>query len=233
MIIDNDLLLLGCLHIGSKNSDIELFEFYKKQLEVSDMEILVLGDMFENAIVSKKDMMWDQCCSPDEQMDICYKLLFPFKSRIVGWVTSNHSERSWKDVGINLDRRMVLQLGLKESLYKGQNGSINWHNTKIVFAHGAGYGCNTWRDADQLLKIYPQADIVAVSHRHEMAATWRSNFNITSDNKNIRKDVLYIRTGSLMNYARYASRLLYLPQKPGFSVIHKIGDCIHPDITGI
>lgn len=214
------LVIVGCLHAGSKAANLEWFKQYLDMAKDKDTSLLLLGDLFENAIPARGEgMMFEQNLTPDEQIEAVGELLDPVRHKIIGCVTSNHSERTYKEVGINMDKRLLRELGVKDSVYKGQQGIVSFSGKRIVFAHGTGAGTNTWADANKLLKIYPSADIITVSHKHELEQHWHGNFDISSNGSRIPKFVPFVRTGSLMQYPRYAQRELYSPQKPGFAVI--------------
>lgn len=219
------LVLIGCVHIGMKSANLDWFKDYVKMAQDRDTSLLLLGDLFENAIPSRGEgMMFEQNLTPDEQIETAAELLAPVSHKIVGCVTSNHSERTYKEVGINMDKRLLRELGVKDSVYKGQQGIVSFAGKRIVFSHGTGAGSNTWGDANKLLKIYPTADIIALSHKHELEQHWNGNFDITANGSRIPKFIPFVRTGSLMQYPRYAQRELYSPQKPGFAIIDFLED---------
>lgn len=215
-----NLVLFGCLHAGSKAANPQWAKDYVAKSIALNASVLLLGDLFENAIPSRGEgMMFEQNLTPDEQIEKVAELLYPIKNRIIGSVTSNHSERTYKEVGINMDKRLLRELGVKDNVYKGQQGIVNFAGKKVVFSHGNGAGSNTWADANKLLKIYPTADIIALSHKHELEQHWHGNFDITPKGHRVQKFIPFVRTGSLMEYPRYAQRELYTPQKPGFAII--------------
>lgn len=228
------LLLIGCLHAGSKAFRRDLAEKYIERVQKEDMDILLLGDLFECATPAKQEQMYEQYSTTDEQLDEVVELLRPVKNRIKGCSTSNHSERAYIAAGVNLDRRLIRELGLPESIYKRYHGVIKYQGKTIVFSHGNGSGCNTWGDAEKLLRMYPAADVVALSHRHSLDAGWKGRFDIGKNGQRIKKDILLVRTGSLLEYPRYAEKELYFPQKLGFTILTFNNDgSVTPDVSGI
>ena len=217
------LVLLGCSHTGSKSSDPQALLDYVKLLEDKNTWGLSLGDLFENAIVARGEgMMNDQNLTPDEQIDEVSRIFRPVADKFLGAVTSNHSRRTYKEVGIDLDHRLWRELG-QEKVYKGLQGTIAFAGKTIAFAHGAGSGDN-WSDALKLFKIYPGVDIICVSHRHEMTMKWHGSLKVNRDGDKAKRYCLFVRTGGLMGYAKYAQEALYSPQKPGFSSIFFLPD---------
>lgn len=228
------LVLFGCAHSGSRASNIHWLIHYAKMLEEPNTFGLSLGDLFENAIPSRgQGMMWDQSLTPEEQMEELCSIFYPVRKKFIGACTSNHSERTWKEVGINLDRLLWQRMGVPQ-IYRGLEGTCTFAGKRIAFAHGLGHGTNEWGDARKLLAIYPTVDIVAVSHRHEMASKWYGNFEVDRRGTKHPRWVLFARTGGLMEWARYARRELYTPQKPGFTVLYFPNDgSVRTDTNGL
>ena len=228
------LVIIGCVHSGAKAADIADFKKYADLAEDKDTYLLILGDLFENAIPSRGEgMTFEQTLTPDDQLDEIDRILRPVKHKIIGACTSNHSERTYKECGIDLDKQLYKRLGMREGIYKGLQGVVQFAGKKIAFAHGTGSGANAWADAKKLFSIYPTVDMIAVSHRHEMTAAWHGNYSLDSKCRRIEKSILFVRTGGLMGWARYAQRELYTPQKPGFSIVSFFADGhMEPDISG-
>lgn len=228
------LIIFGCVHCGSKSADINDFIKYAKLLDDDNTFGLITGDLFENAITARGEgMMNDQHLTPDEQIDEISRILRPYKDKIIGACTSNHSRRTYKEVGIDMDKRLWKELGVKEGIYRGLQGVVIFEGKKIAFAHGNGRG-GDWGDNKRLFTIYPDADIIATSHKHEMLSKWHGNFRIDTRGRRTKKYVLFVRTGGLMNWAPYAQEELYSPQKPGFSVLYFLPDGkVRADTNGV
>lgn len=232
------LVIIGCVHSGSKSADINDFKKYADLAREPNTHLLILGDLFENAIVARGEgMMNDQNLTPDEQLDEIDAILRPVKDKIVGACTSNHSRRSYKEVGIDIDNQLYKRLGCPEGIYQGLQGVCMFAGKRIAFAHGNGSGDN-WTDSKKLFTIYPTADIVATSHRHEMQSKWYGSCDSFAsrqrDRKRRRKYTLFVRTGGLMDWAPYAQEQLYSPQKPGFSILYFPPDgSVRVDTNGI
>ena len=159
------IVIVGCAHSGSRAADINEFKRYVDLAEEPDTYLLILGDLFENAIPSRGEgMMFEQSLTPDDQIDEVDRILRPVKDKIIGACTSNHSRRTYKEVGIDMDAQLYKRLGIHK-VYQGLQGVVLFEGKQIAFAHGMGSGDN-WNDAKRLFAVYPQADIVAVSQRH-------------------------------------------------------------------
>ena len=227
------LVIIGCVHSGSKHADINDFKKYVDLADDPNTRLLILGDNFENAIpASGKGMVFEQNLTPDEQIDEIARILHPHRASIIGACTSNHSARTYREVGIDMDSQLYKRLEVS-NIYKGQQGVVMFEGKKIAFAHGHGSGDN-WSDSKKLYAIYPDADIVATSHRHEMTSKWHGNFKIDGRGRVSKKYVLFVRTGGLMDWARYAQEKTYTPQKPGFAILYFLPDGkVRVDTNGI
>lgn len=227
------LVLIGCVHSGAKAADINDFKKYANLAKERDTYLLILGDLFENAIPSRGEgMMFEQNLTPQEQLDEIEAILTPVREKIIGACTSNHSERTYKEVGLDMDRELYLRLR-RYAVYKDLQGVVEFAGKRIAFAHGGGSGEN-WTDSKRLFAIYPTVDIVATSHRHEMTMKWFGNYELDKNCERKEKYILFVRTGGLMGWARYAQRELYTPQKPGFSILYFPSDgTIRVDTNGL
>lgn len=228
------LILVGCGHIGAKAAEVQTFKDHIDLAAEPNTYLLVLGDVFENAIPSRgMGMMFEQALSPEDQLDEADRIFRPYKDKIVGACTSNHSRRTYKEVGIDIDKQLYKRIGCRQSVYKGLQGVVVFGGKKIAFAHGNGSGDN-WNDALKLFKIYPTADIVITSHRHEMTSKWHGSYTLDAKGRRTKKFVRFVRTGGLMGWAEYAQEELYSPQKPGFSVLYFMPDgTVRDDTNGI
>jgi len=223
---DKHLVVFGCAHSGSKSADIRDLEKYLQLLDLPNVWGIGLGDWFENAIPSRGlGMTFEQSLTPDEQIDEIARMIRPRKRKFIAAVTSNHSYRTYEACGIDMDHRMWKELGMSH-IYRGLEGTVVFAGKRIAFAHGLGYGTNEWGDARKLMAAYPTVDLVLVSHRHEMAGKWHGNFTVDRRGTKQKRDILFARTGGLMNWARYARKELYTPQRRGFTIItfHADGD---------
>lgn len=227
------LVILGCVHSGSRHASLSDFKRWVDLAEDEDTYLLSLGDLFENAIPARGEgMVWDQTATPDDQIDDVERILRPVRHKIVGACTSNHSRRTYKEVGIDMDRQLFKRLGISH-VYHGLQGVVTFAGKKLAFAHGNGSGDN-WNDAKKLFAIYPVVDIVATSHRHEMQSKWYGNYRIDHRGYKSRRHILFVRTGSLMDWASYAQAELYTPQKPGFTVLYFPPDgTVRVDTNGV
>lgn len=232
---ETPIVLIGCLHLGSKSHDAKLAEGYRNYiLKNRKAKVILLGDLMECSIPGHKpETMWGQDRTPQEQYNDALEYIRPFKARVVGACTSNHSARIRKATSIDLDAQLAQALGY-EDVYKGVGGvtkvKVGRQEYKVAIAHGRASGMDPWRDAKQLLSVYPYVDMVALSHKHRMVWEWFGHL----DNDNNLKKVAFVRTGATLTYARYAQEAMYTPNIPGFSIVW-LGEkerSIRPDTSG-
>lgn len=216
--MSNKLVVLGCSHLGHRNADI-----YKLQ-KYLDMgaDLIDIGDTFEAGVPDKKAKAMEQVMSLDEQYHMGLDMYAGHK--VLAKCTSNHSNRVWESIGFDFDKAFCRDLKIP---YFEARGQIKWNGYKISFHHGYGSGMNEWKDAKEVLNVYPDSDIVLVSHKHFMAH--KTFYNYLNGN---RHETHFIRTGSVLDNARYARVANYEPNYPGFSVIEVGPNGLSVDITG-
>lgn len=231
------LVIFGCVHIGHRNADLDMAKRYVTWAKNTGAHCLLLSDNFENAVPQKAHMMFDQNLDPQEQLDFGEELYRPIAKQIIGLVQGNHSNRTRKEAGIDMDREMAIRLGIK-SKYSPNQGFVSVKAGKnhysIAFRHGAGMGSNTFGNCIGLMRTFPTADICAASHTHETAATTRGFWDVVKG-KRVQREVTLINTGSLMDYPRYADQAYYSPNKKGFAIawLGKNNKEVIVDVSGV
>lgn len=213
------VVLFGCVHLGMRYSDKRMAQAYVRRVKEEKGFAILLGDNFECSIPGHKpETMWDQKETVEEQLEEAVELYKPIAKQVIGSCTSNHSARVYKATSIDLDGILANSLGSRAS-YKGPTGLVSLRlgrvSYKILINHGMGSGVNEWGDAQRALHVYPESDIVAVSHKH-YCATREVGQRVNGKTR----PVTFARTGSLMDYARYAQSALYAPQPKGFTILY-------------
>lgn len=215
------LVLFGCVHIGAKTQDKAMFDRYLQFVNDMDAYAILLADNHECAIPKKASMMLEQDLTPQEQYEEGVRQFGKIKKHIIGACTGNHANRAYKEAGIELDKQMADRLGYLDRYFTWQGfvsvkvGKIEY---KIAFKHGTGAGSDDFRNARELLKSHPTADICASSHTHRLANGWGGYFDIKGRERSVHP-VCFVSTGSLLNYPRYADEAGYSPQRKGFAIL--------------
>jgi hypothetical protein len=170
------LVLFGCVHIGHKNADLDMAKRYVEWVKKTGAYCLLLSDNFENAIPQKAHMMFDQVMEPQEQIDYGEELFGPIRKQIMGLVQGNHSNRTRKEAGLDMDRELAIRLGIR-SRYNPNQGftplRVGRHYYSVAYRHGSGVGSNTFGNCLNLMRAFPTADICAASHTHETASDYK------------------------------------------------------------
>lgn len=217
------LVIMGCIHIGHRNADLKLAQKYVDFVKKNNAVVLLLSDNFENAIPQKAHMMFSQNMTPQEQLDYGEELFYPIRKNIVGLVQGNHSGRTRKESGIDMDYELAKHLGIKKAYNPNQGfvvikaGKVNYG---VAYKHGTGFGINTFGNTLTLMRQFPSADICAGSHTHELATTSRGFWDIDKNGKRVRHDVTLVNTGSLLDFPSYADEAYYAPQRKGFAILY-------------
>ena len=214
------LVLFGCVHIGHKNADMDMAKQYVTWAKQNGAYALLLSDNFENAVPQKAFMMYDQMIDPEEQIDYGEELYRPIAKQIMGLVQGNHSNRTRKEAGLDMDRQLAIRLGIRQRYFPNQGYvalKAGKNHYSVAFRHGTGVGSNTFGNCINLMRAFPTADICAASHTHETATTTRGFWDVVKG-KRVQREVTLINTGSLMNYPRYADQAYYAPNKKGFAI---------------
>lgn len=214
------LVLFGCVHIGHKNADLEMAQRYVEWTRRNGAYALLLSDNFENAVPQKAHMMFDQVIDPEQQIDFGETLFAPIAKQIMGLVQGNHSNRTRKESGLDMDRELAIRLGIRSRYNPNQGFTVlkaGKNHYSVAYRHGSGVGSNTFGNCINLMRAFPTADICVASHTHETATTTRGFWDVVKG-KRVKRDVTLINTGSLMDYPRYADQAYYSPNKKGFAI---------------
>lgn len=214
------LVLFGCVHIGHKNADLAMAKRYVDWAKKSGAYCLLLSDNFENAIPQKAHMMFDQVIEPSEQIDYGEELFWPIRKQIMGLVQGNHSNRTRKEAGLDMDRELAIRLGIRNRYNPNQGFTTlkaGKNHYSVAYRHGTGVGSNTFGNCINLMRAFPTADICVASHTHETATTTRGFWDAIKG-KRVQREITLINTGSLMDYPKYADQAYYPPNRKGFAI---------------
>lgn len=231
------VVFFGCVHIGHKNSDMEMAKRYVNWAQSNGAYCLLLSDNFENAVPQKAHMMFDQLIDPEAQIDYGEELFYPIRKQIMGLVQGNHSNRTRKEAGLDMDRQLAIRLGIRQRYYPNQGLAslkAGKNHYSVAFRHGTGVGSNTFGNCISLMRSFPGVDICAASHTHETASTTRGFWDVVKG-KRVQREVTLINTGSLMDYPRYADQAYYSPNKKGFAIawLSKKEKEVIVDVSGV
>lgn len=99
-----EIVCLNDLHIGSKNFDKKLLQSYIDYIKSkNNVYVIVVGDYIDNPIKSSKSFEHG-AESPQKEFETAIKMLSEIPtSRWLAFVTGNHSTRTWREAGIDID----------------------------------------------------------------------------------------------------------------------------------
>lgn len=170
----------------------------------------------------------------DEQVDICYQLLQPYKERIIGLGDGNHEKQVTLRCGTNPTKRLCRRLGcqylgyswLVKLMLRGVNGGTR--KLVIYGHHGWGGGSRTQgADITKFSKIVKhwQADIFLFGHVHKLQSDKINRIGLFGE-KMISKPKLLCICGTFMktylksNVSTWSEEKGYPPVEVGGLVVH-------------
>ena len=222
------ILTLNDWHYGALNCDLQRIKKLIKYIEETDnCYAVMLGDLIENSNKhSVADGVYNQTCSPDDQLVDIIELLKPIKHKIIGSVTGNHEERTQKDDGVNLTRIISSALDVeyfghelmlsivRESGNHTKAASFYFNHTKI----GGKNAMTIMNTIDRDVASKMMFDIYVKAHDHHACVSPPIQYMMF--NKRTSKIDLHSRyivlTGSFLHRANsYATKRPYAPTLVG------------------
>ncbi len=136
------------------------------------------GDLCESTIRSSKGEIFKQIGTPQDQRDQMIEWLYPYRHKILGFVSGNHEDRIYKEAGVDITKDIAKALGVpyrsEGLLHKITFGDGN-NRTKgkpyvFWFYQTHGYGGARTKSA-KAVKVertatWIHADFYAMSHDH-------------------------------------------------------------------
>ena len=93
---------LGDVHIGAKTCNLELLS---KWVEIVKNDpfgyVVIVGDIMNMGLKRSKSNIYEEALNPLEQKELCYKILFQVKDKILAGCSGNHEQRGVREVGTN------------------------------------------------------------------------------------------------------------------------------------
>lgn len=215
------LLPLGDIHWGHPNCDQDKVRGYLEWAKREDAWILLMGDLIENNNKGSVGAgVYEQTMPPDDQIDEILELLGPHTDRIVGLLTGNHEERSFKDNGIDPSKYMARVLGVPYLRYAGFLRTVVGRHTYITYATHGGSGSATVAgklNAVKKLSGVAQADVYLMGHMHDLIESTSTVRTVDSRNRTVRDARQhFVVTGSFLGYEdSYSEMKNYSPPKLG------------------
>lgn len=184
----HNIVLTGDWHISNKEDASFVSSWLKKHLTKKD-ELILMGDLVDTGL--SQGMGWDQD-SVNKQLIYLKKILESYT--LLGYVSGNHERRIHKKAGLN-----PYQLLYGEETTEYMIDGI----VRINIQHGKSGAQNQALELGRLAQTYPDADIVALGHTHDLGIYM------------LPHQVIGLRTGSLQRYPDYAKRSIMIPKTLG------------------
>jgi len=160
---------------------------------------------------------------------VLVNLFGPHTSRIVGMLTGNHEERSFKDNGIDPSKYMARVLGVPYLRYAGFLRTVVGGYTYITYATHGGSGSATVAgklNAVKKLSGVAQADVYLMGHMHDLIESTSTVRTVDSRNRTVRDARQhFVVTGSFLGYEdSYSEMKNYSPPKLGAPRVRYSGE---------
>ena len=166
--------------------------------------------------------MYEQEFGPDKQIDLAVEFYQPVVKAglLLGMVSSNHHNRSLKEVGIDVTKRIARELRIP---YLGHSGFLLLRigeQTYTVFGHhGTGVGTTPSGKVGAIVKLghSVEADLILMGHVHTILHHVELVRTIDTKTKaTIKKPKHHVITGSYVDYdSGYAEEAQYTPETLG------------------
>jgi hypothetical protein len=218
-----ELVVLCDAHYGNPTFQEQFFEECIQYIKNGGNRYWIyLGDGIENNLKGSVGSVYNQSLNPMEQMDGFIDYLKPIKHKCVAWnLHSNHSARTYKEVGINPDELMAQKLGIKQKLWSPAVGqldiSVNDNPFTIIHTHGSA-GASTMGgklNAFSKLQNNYHGNIYLMAHMHSLFQ-WK-DYTIR-DNK--YEERINMIGGSFIDYFHgYGQQKMYSPLPASFGSI--------------
>ena len=209
--------------MGSKTFEKEKFLGYLDWALKENAWIILNGDLIDNSNRGSVGAgVYEQEIQPQEQADQIIELLQPLtkKKQILGLITGNHEERTYKDTGFDISYYIARSLGVPYMRYSGlfklKVGGINYTVFATHGASGSKFLSMKMRACEALANV-AHSDIYLMGHVHDLAI-WSTNYYyIDIKNKQKKKDRrTFVITGTFQGYeGTYADMKNLIPGKTG------------------
>lgn len=209
---------MGDPHVGSQEFSEELWDkWIKKVLADPVGYVVIIGDMFDNALKGSKTDCFDARMRPRDQKKWLTTELSTISGKILGVTPGNHEYRSvyatddcpLYDVMCKLDLEDIYRENMafiKVSL--GEKNSERQFSYNIVLAHG---GSKT--KANNFGYSIDGMDVFVTGHNHQAGDNFPAKIVIDSRNEKVGlSGYIHVTVPSFQIFGGYVMKGLYMPQ---------------------
>lgn len=208
------LFPLSDLHLGSRECDLEFFNYWRRTFEnASDNKaIYLLGDMLE--FPTTRIDAYSTVMSTHDAVERLIELLEPYKD-YVRWVcTGNHEARSLKDFNYDITRSIAERLDANYTRSDFFDKVVDEDKSLVIYGK---HGTKTSRNQNLAMNNFIrdmsdiEANLYLQGHNHYCDFT--SNYQRSIDDGNRR---YYGFTGHFLKYDGYARDKGFALSQPSF-----------------
>jgi predicted phosphodiesterase len=221
-----NLYPIGDVHLGSAHFDRKRLQSLL-DLIVNDIDAQVIlnGDMINNAIKTSVSDVYTEVLSPQQQLDELVELFTPIKDKIIGVVSGNHEDRTSRLTGIDILKNFCYRLGIEEKyspianiIFLSFGQSRGRENSRVTFSiyhsHGTGGGRTLGAKTNAVHRMsgVVHSDIYIHSHTHT-PITFKENYIMSYNSSKGIKEVtrLFINTNAYEGFGGYGERMKLTP----------------------
>jgi len=229
------LVPISDLHVGGEEFDEKALVEFLQTAERENYYLILNGDLFDCAICGSRGNVYEATMSPQEALDYCVNLFYPYRDRILCINTGNHSQRINRAVGIDVDKSFSTLLGLKDvysdtatflHLQLGKDRHGRRFNYVFYITHGWGNGRTIGGriSAGSQLLMYANANCYILSHTHikNVNSTVFNEYDIRTK-RLYKKNQFIVHSGCFTKSARYSIRSGLRSSSSGAPVISVSG----------
>jgi len=171
------VMFFGDLHYGHPQCQLSTAKEYLGWAKKNGVYVLLMGDLLECGLTtSVGDSVYQQKLNPQDQMEEVIEMLQPIVDAglVIGMHDGNHEQRISKATSINITKIMAQILGVKYLGYACWSLiSVGNQNYCMYSQHGSSGARFKHTKIKSLLDqiAWINADIMAMGHVHEVAAT--------------------------------------------------------------
>lgn len=213
MARNDNLFIASCVHVGANEARLDLFKRSLKTAKDIGAGICLIGDLLDvGSFVGTQHTgsVFDNCLTPDQQIDAAIEMLQPYVDNIEIILPGNHEERLHKAAGLKLNKQVAIGIG-KRNCYRDTYTVLRYASKNIFLAHGASPS-----DFKKVMAGHENIDVIALGHTHELSH--KPVGRIThggSGHAPVKRTINHIRCGTYLDEPRYGKTALYEPNLIG------------------